>query len=73
MFPPLSVKTAAAKAIPASMEELAKRPVTSLSNVPLVNVVRTLMGSSVKLVRNSFNIKFIIPFSCLQFPTINLN
>lgn len=50
MFPPLTVRAAVAKAILALMDERVTRLVTSLANVSLVIVVRTLMGSSLKLV-----------------------
>ena len=52
MFPPLTVRTAAAKAILALTEERVTKLVTSSANVSIANVVRTLMEGSVKLVRD---------------------
>lgn len=53
MFPPLTVRTAAAKAILVLTEERVTKLVTSSANVSIVNVVCTLMESSVKLVRDA--------------------
>ena len=53
MFPPLTVRTAAAKAILVLTEERVTKLVTSSANVLIVNVVCTLMESSVKLVRDA--------------------
>ena len=52
MFPPLTVRTAAAKAILALTEERVTKLVTSSANVSIANVVHTLMEGSVKLVRD---------------------
>ena len=51
LVPSLTVRTAAAKKSLALMEERVTRPVTSSGNVSGVNAVRTLQGTSVKLVR----------------------
>ena len=53
MFPPLTVRTAAAKTILVLTEERVTKLVTSSANVSIVNVVCTLMESSVKLVRDA--------------------
>lgn len=53
MFSPLTVRTAAAKAILVLTEEHVTKLVTSSANVSIVNVVCTLMESSVKLVRDA--------------------
>ena len=53
MLPPLTVRTAAAKAILVLTEERVTKRVTSSANVSIVNVVCNLMESSVKLVREA--------------------
>ena len=52
MLPPLAVRTAAVKAILVLTGERVTKLVTSSANVSIVNAVRTLMESSVKLVRD---------------------
>ena len=52
MLPPLTVRTAAVKAILVLTGERVTKLVTSSANVSIVNAVRTLMESSVKLVRD---------------------